>query len=82
MSLGYPGELARRRCARRTRIELASYHPQRPLALRDALRLSGMHARCATCRACPQVLAALAAMAPGETAAESTRPAAVLRLAS
>jgi len=77
----YPGEMARRRCAKRTRAELLAYRPSRPLALRDALRLSGMQARCATCRACPKVVAALAAMAPAQSEAEPP-VAAVLRLAS
>jgi hypothetical protein len=63
MTAAYPGELARRRCAARTREELLSYHPTRPLALRDALRLRGMAARCATCQACPRFVRTLKAMA-------------------
>ena len=83
MLAGYPGELARRRCAQRTRAELISYQPKRPLPFRDALRISGMYARCETCRACPKVLATLAAMAPpGVIPDESATGARVLPLAS
>jgi hypothetical protein len=63
MTPAYPGEMARRRCERRTRAELLAYQPKRPLALRDELRLRGMAARCATCRACA-LERALAAMLP------------------
>lgn len=82
MSVAYPGELARRRCAKRTRAELVSYQPRRPLALRDALRINGMHARCGLCRACPKVLLTLAAMHPPKTDETASTGARVLRLAS
>lgn len=74
----YPGELARKRCAERTREELIAYQPARPLALRDEMRLKGMHARCSMCRACPNVVRALTIMLP----AEPERPTAqIIRLA-
>ncbi|MDB5447222.1 MAG: hypothetical protein JWQ97_2539 [Phenylobacterium sp.] len=86
MTPAYPGEIARRRCADRTRIELLSYQPARPLALRDELRLRGMAARCSTCRACPGLVRTLAAMdagtAPAPCAAPAECAAVVLRLAS
>ena len=80
----YPGELARRRCAVRTRAELTSYRPKRPPALRDELRLRGMAGRCCTCRACPAIVATLAAMAPARAEATSAEAEAgvILKLAS
>ena len=86
MTPAYPGEIARRRCADRTRAELFSYQPARPLALRDELRLRGMAARCSTCRACPGLVRTLAAMAPAPAAPPCAAPAevaaVVLKLAS
>jgi hypothetical protein len=79
-------EIARRRCAARIRAELFSYRPPRPLALRDELRLRGMAARCATCRACPATVRILAAMAPAASGTDVVATDApvrqVLRLAS
>jgi len=72
----YPGELARKRCAERTREELVAYQPARPLAFRDELRLRAMASRCGTCRACPNTLRALEAMlppAPAEPCAQIIR---------
>lgn len=60
----YPGELARMRCAIRTRDELLDFAPARPLALRDEVRLKGQRARCSTCQACPLIVKALQIMAP------------------
>jgi hypothetical protein len=80
----YPGEFARLRCAVRTRAELVSYRPKRPLALRDELRLRGMAGRCCTCRACPAIVATLAAMVAAPAEAGTARPeaAVILKLAS
>ena len=74
----YPGELERVRCAARTREELRSYAPKRPLEFRDELRIRGQYARCSTCNACPRTIRALAIMLPPEVVAVSAE---IIRLA-
>lgn len=64
MDRPYPGQLARQRCANRTRAELMEYSPKRPLPLRDELRIKAMLDRCETCGACPIVIKSLTIMAP------------------
>lgn len=70
-------ELARLRCQQRTREELLSYAPARPLALRDELRVAAMRSRCGTCGACPRTVATLNGLSPPAPVAEAI----VLRLA-
>ena len=60
----YPGELARRRCAERTRADLIEYAPKRPLAGRDVARIRWQQDRCRMCNACPLIVRALDIMLP------------------
>lgn len=74
----YPGQLERRRCEERTRAELISFPPRRPLSLREEVRIRGMWGKCNKCRACP-LMAALTIMLPPSLEPQSGI---VLKLAS
>lgn len=74
----YPGELARKRCAKRTREELLEYAPQRPLLFRDELRIRAMRSRCEMCGACELVVRALKILSPPEPERPSAE---IIRLA-